>query len=246
MLAWQPVVDGDLVPVRPKGAEPERSSLPILIGTNADEWKMYTAFDAKRRALSEERLRDYVARTLEKESPGAGAGADRVIEIYRSEAGAGEQRSAGEIWAAFQADRVFRHPALSLASRQVADASGGRAWVYRFDYRPWLAPARVGACHAVEIPFVFGTVRSPLLRPVLGLGTASLSLSRRLQDAWLAFAKSGDPDGAGETSWPSYDLARRATRVFDVRDRVVDAPGEAARRFWDDLRSEAVEREACD
>jgi len=241
MLAWQPVVDGDLVPVQPASAECERSSLPILIGTNADEWKMYTAFDAKRRALSEERLRDYVARTLEKEHPGAGASADRVIEIYRRDA---EPRIAGEIWAAFQADRVFRHPALSLASRHAADAGGGGAYVYRFDYRPWLAPARVGACHSVEIPFVFGSVRSPLLRPVLGLGTASLSLSRRVQDAWLAFAKSGDPNGPGESEWPSYDLARRATRVFDVHDRVVDAPGEAARHFWDDLRTAPTEREA--
>jgi para-nitrobenzyl esterase len=242
MLAWQPVVDGDVIPVAPECVEAGEAApaMPILIGTNADEWKLYTIFDAKRRTLSEERLRDYVARTLEKERSGAGEHVDRVLEIYSAEAPSPERDTPGEIWAAIQRDRVFRLPALALAERHAA--SGAGAYVYRFDYRPALAPMRVGACHAVEIPFVFGSVTSPLLRPLLGFGESPRVIARRMQDAWIAFARSGDPSGDAAAHWPMHDVERRSTRIFGERDTIEHAPGEASRRFWAELRGEDAAR----
>ena len=66
MLAWQPVIDGDLVPGVPRARfeAGEAIDVPILIGTNRDEWKMFTATDKKRRTLDEGTLRKYLTQTF--------------------------------------------------------------------------------------------------------------------------------------------------------------------------------------
>jgi hypothetical protein len=52
-----------------------------------------------------------------------------------------------------------------------------------------------------------------------------------MQDAWLAFARSGEPAGAG-LDWPVYEPLRRATMVFDRDTRLVDAPYDEERAYW--------------
>jgi para-nitrobenzyl esterase len=54
-----------------------------------------------------------------------------------------------------------------------------------------------------------------------------------MQDAWLAFARSGRPNAAGLPEWPAYAPTRRATMILSDRPRVVDAPQEAERAVWD-------------
>jgi para-nitrobenzyl esterase len=54
-----------------------------------------------------------------------------------------------------------------------------------------------------------------------------------MQDAWLAFARGGDPNHAGLPPWPAYDEARRATMLLGATCEVADAPWEAERRVWD-------------
>ena len=52
-------------------------------------------------------------------------------------------------------------------------------------------------------------------------------------EAWLAFARSGNPTHAGTANWPEYDTSRRATMVFDAESGRVDDPAGAQRRAWD-------------
>ena len=49
-----------------------------------------------------------------------------------------------------------------------------------------------------------------------------------MQDAWLGFARTGDPG----PDWPRYDLERRAVRTFDAEVGVLEDPGAAQREFW--------------
>jgi para-nitrobenzyl esterase len=56
-----------------------------------------------------------------------------------------------------------------------------------------------------------------------------------MQDAWLAFARTGRPRAAELPDWPAYDPARRATMVFAGEPQVVDAPQEAERAVWDEF-----------
>ena len=240
MLPWQPVIDGDLVPRLPKTRfeEGEGINLPLLIGTNRDEWKMFTAFDKKRRTLDEPTLREYLTRSFMRfqgnDSSGSGVGvAEARVEEALCLYGFGPDGSecrASEIWNRIQTDRVFHYPAVKLADDHAS--RGAPTWFYRFDWKPPLAPSRVGACHALEIAFVFGTLKTPWLRPLFGLSSESVLLSDQMQEAWLSFARTGDPSAEGRFSWPTYESGQGRTRVFGGHDSIDQAIDPAIKSFW--------------
>ena len=61
------------------------------------------------------------------------------------------------------------------------------------------------------------------------------SLAEKVMDAWLTFARTGDPNHAGLDPWPAYDTERRATMEFGQSCQVVDAPQDAERRAWEGI-----------
>ena len=124
---------------------------------------------------------------------------------------------------------MLRVPALAVADAQVA--AGGRAFVYRFD---WDAPG-IGAAHAVDVPFTFGTFDRDGWGAAVGADQrpeAAEGLSRAMRDAWCAFARSGDPAHPGLPPWPRHDAETRPTLCFDAECRTVDDPAGAARAVW--------------
>ncbi|MDG2336128.1 MAG: carboxylesterase family protein [Myxococcota bacterium] len=240
-MAWQPVLDGEMVTESPevRFQRGTAAKLPLLIGSNLDEWKMFTATDKKRRRLDESTLCGYLEQTFalgsrsqgdEELGVSARARAEEAMALYRVAPG-GVSRSPGEIWASLQTDRVFHYPAVKLAE---AHASHDRpTWFYRFDWKPPLAPRRVGACHSLELAFVFGTLRTRWLRPLFGVSPRAVNLSSRMQDAWLSFARDGDPNSHGELSWPGYTSGRGLAKLFGGRDEHDRAMDPALRQFWD-------------
>jgi para-nitrobenzyl esterase len=232
--AFQPCVDGEVVPRPPLEAfaAGEAARVPLLLGTNLDEWKFYGLTDPKARALDEAGLLRRFGRGL----PGADAAgrpwAARVVEAYR-EARAGRASVAPpELWFAVQTDRWFRFPAMRLAELHAAFAP---AFAYLFD---WASPAfggALGSCHTLEVPFVFGGDPDPRLRPFVGEGPEARALAARMQRSWLAFAH-GDAPGGGELGpWPGYERGLRATMRLGLRPGLEHAPLEAERAFWDRL-----------
>jgi para-nitrobenzyl esterase len=100
----------------------------------------------------------------------------------------------------------------------------------------WESPAMagaLGACHALEIPFVFGNLDIPTMDRFAGAGPDARRLSEQMSEAWIAFARTGDPHHAGIPRWPTYDTARRATLEFGPQTRVIDAPFDEERRVWE-------------
>jgi para-nitrobenzyl esterase len=84
-----------------------------------------------------------------------------------------------------------------------------------------LEGGRYKAPHTVEIPFVFHNLEaSPWTRGVAG----AVPIADQVSDAWLAFARSGDPNTGGLPRWPAFDARRRATMVFDATSAVADDP----------------------
>jgi para-nitrobenzyl esterase len=90
----------------------------------------------------------------------------------------------------------------------------------------------LGSCHALEIPFVFGTLGTPAMDRFAGTGPDAQRLSDQMCDAWAAFARTGDPSHPGIPAWPTYDSGRRATMEFGPQTQLVDAPADAERRLW--------------
>ena len=86
---------------------------------------------------------------------------------------------------------------------------------------------------ALDLPFVFGTLAHPMFRPFAGKGPEARALAERMQDAWIAFARTGRPDHADLPAWPAYDPSSRRTMILDRQCRVESAPREPERAFWD-------------
>ena len=127
----------------------------------------------------------------------------------------------------------FRIPATRLCEAQLVHQP--RTFLYQFD---WESPARrgaLGSCHAIELPFVFGTLDAPMQDRFAGKGPAVERLSAAMMDAWLAFARTGDPSAPAIGDWARYDTTRRATMVFDRESRLVDAPLDEERAAWDGM-----------
>jgi para-nitrobenzyl esterase len=102
----------------------------------------------------------------------------------------------------------------------------------------WKSPAFggvFGAAHALDLPFVFGTLDDPGLGRMIGGDPAAAILSERMQDAWLAFARSGSPATEQLPAWEPYAPPGRATMVFDEEVSLENAPLEAERAVWDAL-----------
>jgi para-nitrobenzyl esterase len=239
-LPWQPSVDGDLLPLPPREqiGKGMARDVSLLVGTNRDEWKLFLLGDRKARNLDEAALRRRLARALPGQDGSGRALAERAFDAYRRGA-ASRAATPGQTWEAFQSDRIFHVPAHRVAELHSPHAPHTFAYLFR-----WSPPGLrrfVGACHGIEIPFVFGTLREPLLAPLFAFSPGAGRLSARMQRAWVAFARSGDPGHEDLPEWPAYDATRRATLSFDTRCQVEDSPFDAALRFWGALERESAE-----
>jgi hypothetical protein len=68
-----------------------------------------------------------------------------------------------------------------------------------------------------------------------GIGILKLGLlAVNMQDAWIAFARTGDPSCEGLGDWPPYSDKRR-TMILEENCHVEDAPYEDERRAWEPI-----------
>ena len=221
-LPFQPVVDGGLLTRPPLDAVRAGSAagIPLVVGTTADEWNLFALNDSVG-DIGPERLRRRLVRMLGEDR------ADVAIELYRA---ARPTSHSSRLWCAMLTDRVFRMPAVRLAEAQLAHTPD--VSMYRFDYRSTAFGGVVGACHAIEIPFVFDTVEHQSVQMLLGgIDDGTRRLARRCSTAWTTMARRGTP-AHDDLDWPAYDLPRRATCVLDRDPTVLDDPEGDIRAFW--------------
>jgi para-nitrobenzyl esterase len=234
-LPWQPSLDGKVLSRPPLAAIRDGSArhIDVLIGSNRDEWKLLTAAALPMRAMDTDSLRHRVEQLLER-CGREKAEAEELIRIYSAFHPRGERATPYELWVAMRTDEIFRLPAIQLAEAHAE--SGGRTFMYRFDLEIPLLPRTLGACHAAELPLVFGSFDHPLLRLVYLNSSRARRLSRQMQGAWTGFARSGDPAVEGAGQWPCYEPEERLTMILGKSCRVESAPVDEVRRFWLDGR----------
>ena len=222
-LPFAPVVDGGLLTRPPLDAVRAGSAagIPLVVGTTADEWNLFAIQDSLG-DIGPERLRRRLVRMLGDDR------ADVAVELYRA---ARPTAHSSKLWCAMLTDRVFRMPAVRLAEAQLAHTPD--VSMYRFDYRSTAFGGVAGACHAIEIPFVFDTVEHQGVQTLLGgIDDGTRRLARRCSAAWATFARTGRRPAHDDLDWPAYDLSRRATCVLDREPTVLDDPEGDIRAFW--------------
>ena len=97
----------------------------------------------------------------------------------------------------------------------------------------WKSPVRdglFGACHAMDIAFVFGTLNESFW----GSGSAADRFSDCIQDAWLAFARNGDPSCKSLGEWPVYG-DKRIAMLLGEECHTFEMPYEEERSAWEQV-----------
>ena len=240
VMTFLPAVDGDLIPEQPLAAvrRGAASKHDLMTGVTSEEWKLFGVADPGLGRFEQEdlerRLRD-VLPALYTEAPGPKRAARELRDALAERGADTDARSA---WGAFQSARTFVRPAARLAEAQ--HAAGGAVRTYVVNWRAAAAPRTIGACHAIELPFVFGTGRHPLARGLTGIGFAAPRLTRQIMNAWIQFARTGDPSHQGLPSWPTFEPARRATMVLGKRCELVEGPLDPDRQLLARWSGEAV------
>jgi para-nitrobenzyl esterase len=99
--------------------------------------------------------------------------------------------------------------------------------MYEFAWRSPQFDGRLGACHYLEVPFVFDTLAVPSAVHVTGSNPPQ-SLADDMHGRWVAFAAEGSP------GWTTYTRERRAVMSFDLDGGVIDDPRGDERAAWGD------------
>jgi len=149
-LPFLPVIDGRLLDRRVEAllAEGAAAGIPVLAGTTRDEWRWWAPRDPAALELDSDALRGRLAARF-------GAATDEIIDVIRCErAAAGEPADASDVWFAVQTEAVFRVETIRMAD---ALARHTPVHVYLFAWRSPAMDGWLGACHCLEIPFIFGT-----------------------------------------------------------------------------------------
>jgi para-nitrobenzyl esterase len=232
---YVPVVDGMTLPAHPYEpvASPLSASIPILTGSNEcegvpygnpsdDYWTREPADDGELRGM----LRRLV--------PMSEMDAGRLIALYRARRPAA---TPGDIAAIMAGDNSpLRLSSYAIAERKFAQHAGP-VYLYYFD---WYSPVRGGklrAMHGMELPFVFG--HPDLVRFMTGDDPERYELARKMSSAWVAFARTGNPNHASLPYWEPWNPTRWPTMVFGREVRAVDDP------WGDERRAMAAARTAA-
>lgn len=218
-VPFLPVIDGELLPARPIDAiaAGAGANIDVLVGTNADEFRLYLVPQGTINVVNEQMLSAAIA--------GYGMPVAETLATYRA---ARQDATSGELLAAIITDWYFRIPAIRMAE---AHTQYGVSGTYMYEFA-WQTPAfdgRLGACHALDVPFIFDNLDKKGYEGLAGTNPPQ-QVADVMHAAWVAFATSGNP------GWPQFELSRRVTMRFDATPELVEDPRSVERLLWEGRR----------
>jgi para-nitrobenzyl esterase len=128
-------------------------------------------------------------------------------------------------------DCNFRIRSLLMAERR-ARQGGAPVWMYSFAWRTPLHDRRLGAPHAIDVPFTFDTLE---FTNATDRSAGAHALAARMSGAWATFARTGVPGHASLPAWPAYSVGERRTMVLDIDCHVTHDPGAETRELWKEI-----------
>jgi len=217
-VRFRAVADGKVLPEPPQTAVEKGSakSIPLMVGSTLEETKMYMDVTAIDEAGLAKRLEGMLPAEY---TPG-------ILKAYREiRSRRGLSVTPGELFSAIQTDATMRLGAFRLLEAQRKQSRDVYSYLFT-----WKSPAlggRLGACHAIELGFVFGTT-DPVLT---GQGPEADTLVRKTQDAWVAFARTGNPGCESLGEWPRFG-DKQETMVLGKECAVVNGPCREELEVW--------------
>jgi para-nitrobenzyl esterase len=225
-LPFMPVVDGTVLDQPPIDAIRAgcAADVRVLAGTTADEWNLFHVMERMQGEFDEVKLRRRVDVVL-------GDKADDLVEVYRSQR---PEATPDDLWCAIATDWVFRMPAVRLLEAQSAHRPD--TWAYEMAFRSAAFNGALGACHAIDVPFVFDNLHRAGVEYLLGgLDDDARHLAHQMSGAWLALATALSPQHADLPAWRPYSVDDRAVLAFDRETALVADPRAAEREAWTEI-----------
>ena len=146
-----------------------------------------------------------------------GESAGHVIDVYRK---ANPAATPSDLYFLIASDNRYGAPVMKIAERR---AVLGKAPVFLYYFR-WETPidgGRLKSPHAIEIPFAFHIVKASRFT---SSSPDAPALADRVSDAWLAFARTGNPNTSKLPRWPAFNPKDRPTMVFNNESKVENDP----------------------
>lgn len=206
---FAPVVEGDVLPAQPwdPAAPATARDVPVMIGINKDEMTLFMASAPWFGKMDEAGLAAMATGIF-------GPRAPAVLEALKTDFPNDSPT--------YRATHLVTYGRMFAGSVQIAErkaAQGGaKAFMYLLEWQTPVGPFR--APHTLEIPLVFSNVENS--RVLVGPGPEPEVMARQMSAAWVAFARTGNPNTPLLPKWPAYDAARRPVMVFNLESRVVD------------------------
>lgn len=222
-LYFGPVLDDRTLQRHPffPDAPPLSAKIPMMIGNTHDETRgLIGAGDPSTFALTWEQL---PARLLPEMR--ADINPDKVVAEYRR---VYPQYSPSDVF--FSATTASRSWRAAVVEAELRAQQGAPAYAYQLDWKSPQDGGQWGAPHTLDIPLVFGTLDAQ--GSITGTDERARKMSEQMMDAFIAFARTGNPNTPAIPKWTPYSLARRETLVFNVPSRLVDDPRGAERRLF--------------
>ncbi|HLR92549.1 MAG TPA: carboxylesterase family protein, partial [Atopostipes sp.] len=190
--------------------------IPVLIGTNKDEYRLFTFFDPTWEQIDEAGMVHRLNKMLGPLWQG--------IEAHVM-----NQRLDRNLFEKVMSFQIFTFPAVRLAEQQVR--YGSLVWMYRFDWESPVFEGGLKATHAMEIPFVWNNINKPGMENLIG-DSPDQNIANQMNQSWIAFARNGSPNTPILPDWEPYSKGTRPTMLFNVESKVANDPDKEERLIW--------------
>ncbi len=227
LMAFSPVADGGFLQTLPieEVRKGRSKDVDLLCGTIEDEWTLLAALNGVNE-LDETGARGALAVTA-----GDADTANQLYDHYRdARAARGAASDPLTVFDSVMTDYVFRIPSDRLLDAHSAVDGTGKTYAYMFNQQSPALNGRLRAPHAIDIPFVWGTCNE--MRVFVGEDPQTDQLAGFTMDAWINFARTGNPSTNALPGWPEYRADQRYTMVLGPDVKTVREDREVEREIW--------------
>ncbi|GAB1262716.1 hypothetical protein NBRC116495_34230 [Aurantivibrio plasticivorans] len=210
--SFGPIKDGNYIPrdMFVPDSAPSAVGKPIMVGSNREEYSIYERGNPNFGEMTEAQLKEKLVPTT----------GDRYADVIAAYSESRNTTNPWDLYIAVQSSRFHR----GTDNLAAVHSASGPTYLYSFDFP---VNEKLKAHHGAEIAYAYSNATSVDNPP-----EGAKAVEDAVSEAWIAFARTGDPNHPGIPEWPTYNIETRPGMVFDVDSKVVEDIRHLEREVW--------------